>query len=140
MRFFRRIFQRESGEEDERPLFIIFDWDDTIFPTRYLVGKYGASVRYADLTEAERNQLRLIDDLTLDVLNRAAEEGNLSIVSNANLNWLKHTAREFLPLTSNFLFRQRNNVSVLSARDGYQWRYWSNMSMWKCLTFEFLYS
>lgn len=127
--------KNKLGDEGTKT-FIIFDWDDTLFPTSYLQNEYGDAIRFYNMSEADRNQLRQVDDLIVRVFKIALEEANLSLITNANLVWLSHSAYEFLPRTYNFIFGKHSNISVLSARDKYGWRYRSRMILWKYLAFD----
>lgn len=109
---------------------IIFDWDDTLFPTTYLKNR-------AELHQDHRtNELlnRKIKKLELSVktlLSSAINKGNTFIITNAELNWVKFTTGKFYPM----LLPLMNQIKIISAREQYQMNYPGNDRMWKIMSF-----
>lgn len=123
-------------EAEKKKTIIIFDWDDTIFPTTHMTKKYGKDLKYKDLSRTDRKELRKIDCITVKLFKKAVQHGIVSLVTNAELDWLLESAEEFLPCVHDFICNKRNNVHILSARDKYEHKFKKSMSVWKYLTFD----
>lgn len=69
---------------------LIFDWDDTLFPT---------SALSALGPDRLRDSFGRLDDLVLQVLTMALElQGSqVLLLTSANLEWVRRSSREFLP-------------------------------------------
>lgn len=117
----------------ERPQYnsiIIFDWDDTLFPTTYLKNR-------TELHQDHRTNdvlYRKIRKLELSVrtlLASAINKGNTFIITNAELDWVKFTSAKFYPL----LMPLMNQIKIISAREENQMKYPGNDRMWKIISF-----
>lgn len=110
---------------------IFIDWDDTLFPTSWIV----------------RNNIDVLDDKTVnqyivffskldtilyELLSEIKKYGKIVIVTNAVNKWV-YNSSNMLPNSKNFI---KKNVIVISARDIYQKTYPNNMDIWKLLIFE----
>ena len=111
-------------------LFII-DWDDTLFPTTW-VNKNKIDFNKKDLlTEYKLYFLEL--DKTISVLLESLNKiGDIFIVTNANINWIK-SCLAGLGLTKKIIID--NNIRIVSARDSYS-KNTSSPTEWKILTFQ----
>ena len=111
-------------------LFII-DWDDTLFPTTW-VNKNKIDFNKKDLiTEYKLYFLEL--DKTINLLLESLNKiGDVFIVTNANINWIKSCLIN-LNLTRKTIIS--NNIRIVSARDSYS-HVNSSPTEWKILTFQ----
>lgn len=111
-------------------LFII-DWDDTLFPTTWFnknnidLNKRNSLIEY-NLYFLELDKTI---SLMLDSLNKI---GDIFIVTNANINWIKSCLLN-LNLTRKIIIN--NNIRIVSARDSYS-QINSSPTEWKILTFQ----
>mmetsp|Transcript_125288 Transcript_125288/g.350830 ORF Transcript_125288/g.350830 Transcript_125288/m.350830 type:complete len:500 (+) Transcript_125288:129-1628(+) len=88
---------------------LIFDWDDTLFPT---------SALSALGPDRLRDSFGRLDDLVLQVLTMALElQGSqVLLLTSANLEWVRRSSREFLPKVATLLFDDSPpNLALLSA-------------------------
>jgi len=87
---------------------LIFDWDDTLFPTTSL-RKLGPA--------RLRPKLDMIDTCVAHLLRAAAAvpESRVFILTNANISWIYHASEEFLPRVHSFLLSPPQNFQVLSG-------------------------
>ncbi|KAF4734947.1 hypothetical protein FOZ63_005267 [Perkinsus olseni] len=95
---------------------IIFDWDDTILPTRYLTVQWGLRV---DGPSPPTGLMSALDDyamLVKDTLLTAMEFGTVIIVTNAEAGWIPLTCAKFLPS----LLPTLSNIHHISARTAYE--------------------
>jgi hypothetical protein len=111
-------------------LFII-DWDDTLFPTTW-VNKNNIDFNKKDLLSKYKLYFLELDktvSLLLDTLNKI---GDIFIVTNANINWIKSCLIN-LNLTRNTIIN--NKIRIVSARDSYSHNN-TSPTEWKILTFQ----
>jgi hypothetical protein len=93
----------------------IIDWDDTLFPTNWV------TKNNIDLTDTESlNKYKLffieLDNILSNVINSLNKLGNIFIVSNASLTWIKNCLA-ILPYTNKLI--NAFGINVISARDSY---------------------
>ena len=100
---------------------IIFDWDDTLFPTTHLNKN-----KFID-----QKTLRTIDLAVYSLLSRALLNGKVFLITNASLEWVNDSTQK-LPLIRSLL---RSSVGLISARDNYSW-YANDINVWKQLAFD----
>lgn len=110
---------------------IIFDWDDTLFPTSWVVENS------LDLTDINTQTKFIIyfsrlDRLIHSLLSTCINYGTVFIVTNAAEKWIT-TSNQMLPHTQKLI---KQNIKVVSARDTYQDDYPGRMDLWKKNTFQ----
>lgn len=115
----------------EHKTLIIFDWDDTLFPTSWLVQN---NINISD--ELARNKYIILftrlDTLLNQLLIIAMKHGKVIIVTNAVNKWIE-TSLNMLPNTKKLI---QSNINVISAREIYQEKYPDQMGQWKRLVFQ----
>jgi hypothetical protein len=114
---------------------IIFDWDDTLFPTTWIVRNN------INLSEEETKNKFIVyfsklDMLLYKIFSECMKYGTIFIVTNASFRWVE-TSSEILPNTKKLLNKY---IKVISARDRYQEEFPTEVSMWKKLSFQDLVS
>jgi hypothetical protein len=93
----------------------IIDWDDTLFPTNWV------TKNNIDITNPESyNKYKLffieLDNILSNVINSLNKLGNVFIVSNASLTWIKNCL-PILPYTNKLI--TAFGINIISARDNY---------------------
>jgi hypothetical protein len=93
----------------------IIDWDDTLFPTNWV------SKNNIDINNTESyNKYKLffieLDNILSNVINSLNKLGNVFIVSNASLTWIKNCLA-ILPYTNKLI--TAFGINIISARDTY---------------------
>lgn len=101
---------------------IIFDWDDTIFPTSWFT-----SNNIATDPHIYRNYFNKLDDIAKNMLSVAQRYGRVVFCTNALLSWIDMTTT-FLPKT------KKLNIPFISARELYQKTH--PIDSWKVLAFK----
>lgn len=94
-------------------IIFILDWDDTLFPTTWF-GEHNISSFLASSNIENESVKKLLDDLDTRVFNffiDLQKFGHITIVSNANNDWLARTIG-FLPMTVKFVLQY---VDVMST-------------------------
>lgn len=108
---------------------IIFDWDDTLFPTTWAV-KNGINLTDDSLKKKFTIFFLELDDILFKLLNNLNEYGNIIIVTNALPIWVK-TSSSLLPKT----YELMSKLKILSARKDYR-NYSANIMDWKKMAFK----
>lgn len=110
---------------------IIFDWDDTLFPTTWLVQK-NIDLVDKDMQNKYIVMFSRLDNLLHRILISFSNRGQIVIVTNASIKWID-VALDMLPNTKQII---KNKIPVISARDHYQNKYPNKMDIWKQLMFQ----
>jgi len=114
---------------------IVFDWDDTLYPSSWVHGNgYDlVNAELSDLSEQERSLLAAFEDIILIVLDRAMRLGKVMIVTDAEQDWVELSASIFMPRVAALL--ERSSVLVVSARSSFERKHPFQPSEWKRETF-----
>jgi len=110
---------------------IIFDWDDTLFPTFWTIQN---NINLSD--KKAQNQYIVffakLDTLLYQMLTNLLKYGDVAIVTNAGARWIVISS-SMLPNTQKIL---RDKILILSARDAYHNEYPDQMHIWKKKVFK----
>jgi hypothetical protein len=116
----------------ERTL-IIFDWDDTLLPSSWLLAQDLKIVANARLpNDAEKLELRRVSRSVVKTLRRAKRIGTVMIITNAEKGWVELTCRHFMPEVAPLL----EGLKILSARSKFEPSWPSVPLQWKRLAFQ----
>lgn len=109
---------------DRTQTFIVFDWDDTIFPTTYVQEGLGLDWRLpldeqANLTSSEvadaRQKLLTCERYAAAALTRAAELAHVVVITLAGSGWVDLSCRHFYPSLGHLLRELR--IPVIYAQE-----------------------
>lgn len=114
----------------EHKTLIIFDWDDTLFPTSWIVQN---NINLTDKNIQNKYIILFtrLDTLLHQLLTTAMKHGKVIIVTNAVKKWIE-ISLNMLPNTKKLI---QSNIEIISARDIYQEKYPDQLSLWKKLVF-----
>lgn len=118
----------DSGLEVET--LVIFDWDDTLFPTSWMQ-QNGLLSDGATLSSEQKAQLELMASRVESTLQAAALIAKVVVVTNAARGWIELTSTNFMPSLSSLLQR----FSTVSARSLYEHSA-QEPSEWKRMAFD----
>lgn len=109
---------------------IIFDWDDTLFPTSNLLNRKDFN---EDLTGNERlsRKIKKLQINVLSILTSSLNRGHTFIITNAVRGWVESNTKRFFPSVMP-LFSQ---IKVISAREEFERFHPCNPRMWKIKSF-----
>ncbi len=109
----------------------LIDWDDTLFPTTWF-NNNNMDINNPDSMSKYCNYFKELDKTLSRILNQLDMIGDVYIVTNANLGWIRSCLKT-LDMTRNIVIEKR--IRIVSARDCYSN---SNTSptQWKILTFQ----
>lgn len=114
---------------------IILDWDDTLFPTTWLI-KNNININDQDMQVNYLTFFSKLDIRLHKLLTNLLEHGKVVIVTNAMKKWV-YVSCKILPNSYKLI---QDNIKVVSARDLHQKDYPNDNFIWKKLTFEKLSS
>jgi len=89
---------------------IIFDWDDTFFPTTFISN----CTNVEEISAGEMSQIHVIEILVMDIIVLAKLLGECCIVSNASESWIMSCINKYYPHLYEIL---DNKVSIISSMD-----------------------
>ena len=116
---------------DKYKTLIILDWDDTLFPTSWIVRNKidlaDEKMRYKYMVYFSR-----LDALLYGVLTKLVKYGQVVIVTNAANRWVDLSAN-MVPNSKKVIDKQ---IIVMSAREVFQNKYPNEVHMWKKLVFK----
>lgn len=110
---------------------IIFDWDDTLFPTTWAV----LNKMNMNLASQYIGQMSELDNVIFNVLTNSLKYGKVIIVTNAMNEWIDLCC-ESLPKTNQIISK---SIKVISARQLVQESYPNDPYKWKEITFSKLF-
>jgi hypothetical protein len=110
---------------------IVFDYDDTLFPTTYLAQK-GYRLDGPDVSDDVREILDEYSVVVRETLTLARKLGNVIILTNAETGWIELTSQKFTPALSQLF----ESFPLVSARSIYEPLGISSPFQWKLRAFE----
>ena len=109
---------------------IIFDWDDTLLPTSYLVPR-GIFEDDIELSEKEKAKIKKLENSVQKLLSIAITKGDVFIITNAGDGWVNFSAEKYYPNILDIL----KKIEIISARELYENKYKDDSKKWKIETF-----
>lgn len=105
---------------------IIFDWDDTLLPTSFLLHK---NVIDGDnkLSEKDQNKIKKLEQLVKKLLTLSLSKGDVYIITNAGEGWVEESTKKFYPEIKESI----DQIEVISARKDYEEKYPDDTKLWK---------
>lgn len=116
---------------DNYKTLIILDWDDTIFPTSWVI-KNNINLNDKNMQNQYIVFFARLDGILYDLLHKLLKHGQVIIVTNAVIKWVI-VSSNILPYTQKIL---KEKILILSARDAFQNKYPNEMHKWKKKIFE----
>lgn len=112
---------------------IIFDWDDTLFPSTWLQ-QQGLQIieGSASPSEEQRKVCKMVARCVIRTLRKAKQLGRAMIVTNAEKGWVELSCSKFLPE----VFPLLEGMKVLSARSMFEDTQPESPFDWKRLAFQ----
>jgi hypothetical protein len=121
---------------------IIYDWDDTLFPTTILSNhkfdnlskETTQTLQYTNNIKDVNHTLSILDKLILNLLDKSLSLGHVLIITNATKSWVKFSGIKYIPNTYEFILA--SNIPIISAREFALGKNISNHMEWKNVTFN----
>jgi hypothetical protein len=122
---------------------IIYDWDDTLFPTTIVVrnklGQLSMQLEHLShvINKVDKIKLELIalDKQIYKLLEKSMRMGYTVIITNASRSWIKETSSKYYPATYSLMMKY--NIPVISAREFSSNNDIKDSNEWKNVTFKY---
>ena len=124
-----RIWNPELKNNHHNSL-IIFDWDDTLLPTSFLVSDV-SSQQDIELSKKEIKKMKKIEQKVGSILEKSIEKGKTYIITNAYACWIEYTIKKFYSNIINIF----DKIKIISARNEYEYIFPGNARQWKIEAF-----
>ena len=103
----------------------IFDWDDTLFPTSFLVSEN--IIDKKTLPEELYKNFNILENIIINILNFSLNKGDVYIITNSSMSWFKYSFDNYFPNIKQLL----KKINIISARDEYENIYPGQGKLWK---------
>ena len=91
---------------------IIFDWDDTLFPTYHINND---NIIGNIIPSDFQDNLNILSNVIINLLDTTLSLANVIIVTNAQYEWIDYSSKLFMPNIYEYL--NSKNIEKISARD-----------------------
>ncbi len=105
---------------------IIFDWDDTLLPTSFLLYK-NVIGNENKLNEKDQIKINKLEQLVKNLLTLSLSKGDVFIITNSGEGWVEESTKKFYPNIKDIL----DKVEIISARKDYEKKYPNDTKLWK---------
>ena len=110
---------------------VIFDWDDTLFPTTYLNPVDDS--QYEALRDRFHIALSQIEDEAIKLIKLCLKDALVVVITNAKKGWVEFSSSFFMPRLHALMMR--GFVQVLSARVDFEEMFPFDTYKWKEMAF-----
>lgn len=117
-------------KQPARDTLIIFDYDDTLFPTTWLL-KQGLLENDFRPNYVQRALLQSLERHAVKTLLTAMQYGKVLIITNAKQGWVERTCAAFMPEVASII----QEIEIISARSMYESADAITPTSWKQLAF-----
>lgn len=124
----RQMREMKKGERGEKNV-IVFDWDDTVLATSFLLANSSQGLESVNGSNALLKRLEILDRVALQLFKLAGQLARVIVITNSGCGWVEESAARFLPQVHDFL--RQNRVNVISARDKFSNLSPDSPSEWK---------
>ena len=113
---------------------IIFDWDDTLFPTSFLAsnGYLYDGFSFSEKDEKIQKKIEKLEKSVIDLINLSLTKGEVYIITNAAIGWVECSSKNYYP---NF-YKMLNKIKIISARGEFENIFPNNVQEWKMKSFS----
>ena len=105
---------------------IIFDWDDTLLPTSFLIYK-NVIGNENKLNEKDQIKINKLEQLVSNLLTLSLSKGDVYIITNSGEGWVEESTKKFYPNIKDIL----DKIEIISARKDYEKKYPNDTKLWK---------
>ena len=109
---------------------IIFDWDDTLFPTSCFTPNHVLEDK--PITDHDKKILHELENTVCKLVLLATSKADTYIITNANKSWIYYSAKKFYTDKAERILEK---VKIISARGDYEKLYPGDTSKWKIEAF-----
>lgn len=120
-----------ASQNSKHETLLIFDYDDTLFPTSFLA-QHGYRLDGPDASPEIQKVLDEYAQVVEKTLKEARQHGQVVILTNAETGWIELTSQKFMPSLSDLL----ESFPLVSARSTYEPLGITSPFEWKLKAFE----
>jgi len=102
---------------------IIYDWDDTLFPTTFVLNK----------NQLDQKELLLLEEQNIKILEKSRQLGRTIIITNASTQWIYNSSEQYMPNLYKYI--KNTDIPIISAREYATARHIFDHEKWKDITF-----
>lgn len=124
-----RLLKRSSSMCPNYEHITIFDFDDTLLPSSWLIQVLQLR---GELSDKMKEEMHKLDESAYVLLSTALRFSSVIIITNAEVGWIRSSCSMFMPLFHSLL----ESVIIVSARSRYEEKYPYDSGKWKELTFR----
>lgn len=112
---------------------IVFDWDDTLFPSSFIDRKRLIHARQFEEIPAElQKSFAELEKTITRLITNACQYGTVLIITNAQTGWVELTTSKFMPSLLPLLTK---SVRIVSARSSFERFFPGDPLCWKAAAF-----
>lgn len=131
--YFSKLIYKNIWSPGEKLKFnnnlFIFDWDDTLFPTSFLVQE--DIINDENLPEEYMDIISILEEAIINMINFAISKGDVYIITNSSIGWVEFATNKYYPNLKKYL----DKIHIISARNEYENSYPGEAKLWKDKTF-----
>jgi len=128
---YANVWVPSSSRSPQHKTVVIFDWDDTLLCTSFIVDRENAFLDEEKISPALLKQLEQVEAQAKGLLEAALGVGQVFIITNARRGWVEFSALRFLPA----LWPVLEKVTIISARHRYEEAFPGAHHEWKVRAF-----
>jgi hypothetical protein len=117
---------------DAEETLLIFDWDDTVFPSSWLQSQGLNLDTSSGANVLQREQFSKVAETAAEMLHIAKQLGTVVLVTNAERGWIELSCQTFMPK----LYPSLESIRILSARTAFESPQNETPVSWKVCAFE----
>ena len=122
---YKNIWSPGIKQKKNHNSLFIFDWDDTLFPTSFLVNE--DIINEENISEEIKKLFFKLEEIVVNILNFAIYKGDVYIITNSSFSWFNFSSDKYLPNLKNVL----KKIKIISSRDEYESIYPGENKIWK---------
>lgn len=109
---------------------VIFDWDNTLFPSTFLSSN--KCTLNSNIPPTIHEQISKLEELAITLITTAQQHGQVAIITNAEFGWVELSCKKYFPNLHPLL----ESVIVMSAQTTFKQQYPDEPIKWKECAFE----
>ena len=125
---------KNNNSKNKYNSLIIFDWDDTLFPTSFLakIGYFSKNVILAEIEGKILKKIQKLEKAVIDLINLTLNKGDVYIITNAMSGWVEYSSSIFYPTFYTLLPK----IKIISARGEWENIFPNDIKQWKIKSFS----
>lgn len=125
--------ENSEGNFSKEETCIVFDWDDTLFPSSFIERKrlIHTTGHISDLPVEMQRGFQQLENRISGLLSLACDFGTVLIITNAQKGWVELVVSKFMP----GMLKLLDSIRVVSARSSFERLFPGDPLCWKAAAF-----